>query len=94
MPRTNWSTLPPAYFLQAANGLVPMILAERDNIEQRRELPSYLVEEIRDAGLFSLWLPKVLVPRIVKSRNTVSCAFGERHSSSRQKVEPVHYSWQ
>ena len=56
----NWSMLSPEHFQQAADRLVPVILGERDNIEQRRELPSCLVETMRDTGLFSLWLPKAL----------------------------------
>ena len=39
---------------------VPAILAERDNIEQGRELPPGLVQTMCKAGLFSLWLPKAL----------------------------------
>lgn len=56
----NWSTLPAEHFLQAATRLAPAILAERVNIEQGRELPPGLVETMREAGLFSLWLPKAL----------------------------------
>lgn len=58
--QANWSTLSAEHFLQAANGLAPTILAEREMIEQARELPSSLVETMRQAGLFSLWLPKSL----------------------------------
>ena len=58
--QANWSTLAAGHFLQAANNLVPMILAERERIEQSRELPAALVETMREAGLFSLWLPKGL----------------------------------
>jgi len=58
--QANWSTLAADHFLQAANDLVPAILAEREHIEQNRELPAALVESMREAGLFSLWLPKGL----------------------------------
>jgi len=60
MQSANWSMLNGQHFLQAASGLGPAILSERENVEQRRGLPSGLVETMRDAGLFSLWLPKAL----------------------------------
>ena len=56
----NWSELSADHFLLTATGLVPAILAERDNIEQGRELPPGLVQTMCKAGLFSLWLPKAL----------------------------------
>ncbi len=56
----NWSELPADHFLQTAIGIVPAILAERDNIEHGRELPPGLVQTMCKAGLFSLWLPKAL----------------------------------
>jgi indole-3-acetate monooxygenase len=58
--QANWSTLPAEHFLAAAEGMLPRILADRDNIEQSRELPIALIETMREAGLFSLWLPKAL----------------------------------
>lgn len=60
MPVDNWSTMPAEHFLQAAIGLRPTILDKRDIVEEHRELPSGLVEALRDAGLLSLWLPKAL----------------------------------
>ena len=58
--QSNWSELSADHFLLTATGLVPAILAERDNIEQGRELPPGLVQTMCKAGLFSLWLPKAL----------------------------------
>src|ERR1700712_2151077 len=60
MPANNWFTLPAEHFLQAARGLGPAILDSRDDVEEHRELPSALVEALREAGLLSLWLPKAL----------------------------------
>jgi alkylation response protein AidB-like acyl-CoA dehydrogenase len=58
--QANWSTLAADQFLQAAKTLAPTILAERERIEQSRELPTALVETLYGAGLFSLWLPTAL----------------------------------
>lgn len=58
--KANWSALVADHFLQAANNLAPEILAERERIEQGRELPAALVETMYEAGLFSLWLPTAL----------------------------------
>ena len=58
--QANWSTLAADQFLQAAKTLAPTILAERERIEQSRELPAALVETLYGAGLFSLWLPTAL----------------------------------
>ena len=58
MTRANWSTTPPEHFPRAARDLAARILDHRDAIEQRRALPPCLVEAMREAGLFSLWLPK------------------------------------
>jgi indole-3-acetate monooxygenase len=53
-----WSQLPAEHFLRAADRLTPSILAERGAIEQYRSLPSDLSRAMREAGFFSLWLPK------------------------------------
>lgn len=58
--QANWSALAADHFLQAAKNLAPAILAERERIEQSRELPAVLVETMCEAGLFSLWLPTAL----------------------------------
>jgi alkylation response protein AidB-like acyl-CoA dehydrogenase len=52
-----WARMPVEYFLQAANRLSPIILAERDAIQQSRGLPPRLFQAMRDAGFFSVWLP-------------------------------------
>ena len=44
--------------LDAARKLVPAIVGARDHIERERCLPSSLVETMRTAQLFELWLPK------------------------------------
>jgi alkylation response protein AidB-like acyl-CoA dehydrogenase len=46
--------------LQAATDLSPDILAVRDAIDRDRALPPSLVEKLRSAGLFHLWLPEAL----------------------------------
>jgi alkylation response protein AidB-like acyl-CoA dehydrogenase len=55
-----WSQLPAEHFLQAIDRLAPIILAERDAIEQTRGLSPHLFQVMRDEGFFSLWLPKQL----------------------------------
>ena len=47
-----------AKLLEAARGLRAEILAVRDNIESERRLPDGLVEKLRGAQLFELWLPQ------------------------------------
>ncbi len=54
----SWAHLPAAQFVRAAEKLEPMILAERDAIERDRGLSPDLFRAMRDAGLFSLWVPK------------------------------------
>ena len=46
--------------LQAAVDLTPDILAVRDAIDRDCALPPALVEKLRAAGLFHLWLPRAL----------------------------------
>lgn len=46
-------------FLNAARDLTPEIIAVRDDIESARRLPESLVEKMRSAGMFELWLPRV-----------------------------------
>jgi indole-3-acetate monooxygenase len=58
--QANWSTLAVDDFLQLAGRFAPEILAEREHIEQNRQLPTTLVDAMREAGLFSLWLPRGL----------------------------------
>ncbi|MFO1028036.1 MAG: acyl-CoA dehydrogenase family protein [Acetobacteraceae bacterium] len=45
---------------QAATALTPDILAVRDRMDHDRALPPPLVDKLRRAGLFHLWLPRVL----------------------------------
>ena len=45
--------------LKAAQALAPEIVLRRDEIERERCLPSDLVEKLRAAQMFELWLPKV-----------------------------------
>src|SRR5262249_36023210 len=54
----SWAELPAEHFIQAAQKVGLMILAERDAIERDRGLSPALFQAMRDAGLFSLWLPK------------------------------------
>ena len=49
-----------ASLIQAARGLAPKIEAVRADIDEQRQIPSALVDDMSAAGLFSLWLPKVL----------------------------------
>ena len=44
--------------LRAARDLAPDILSARDDIEHSRRLPEALVEDLRSARLFELWLPE------------------------------------
>jgi alkylation response protein AidB-like acyl-CoA dehydrogenase len=53
-----WSHLPPEHFVQAAENLASLIYAERAATESNRALSPGLFGAIRDAGLFSLWVPK------------------------------------
>jgi indole-3-acetate monooxygenase len=45
--------------VHAARDLAPDIFATRDAIESERRLPEPLVEKMRAAGFFELWLPEV-----------------------------------
>lgn len=46
--------------LTAASALAPLIRAQRDRIEQDRRLPQALVEQMRQAQMFQLLLPRSL----------------------------------
>jgi alkylation response protein AidB-like acyl-CoA dehydrogenase len=54
----SWTNMHAGDFLKAAEELVPRILAERGAIERDRRLPLDLADAMREAGFFSLWLPK------------------------------------
>jgi indole-3-acetate monooxygenase len=47
-------------WLQLARGLAPLVAQHRDEGETLRHLPAPLAKAMRDAHLFSLWLPKEL----------------------------------
>jgi indole-3-acetate monooxygenase len=47
-------------FIRAACDLAPQIRSAADEIEQQRRLPIGLVEAMAQAGLFRLWIPRVL----------------------------------
>ena len=44
-------------FLDTARGLEPLVARYRDRFDQDRALPTPLVDAIRSAGLFGMWLP-------------------------------------
>jgi alkylation response protein AidB-like acyl-CoA dehydrogenase len=46
--------------LDAARALAPLIRANADEAERERRLPEALLQELKDAGLFRMWLPKVI----------------------------------
>src|SRR3954452_5020236 len=54
----SWANMPAGDFLRSAEELVPRILAGRGAIERDRGLPPDLCHAMREAGFFSLWLPK------------------------------------
>jgi indole-3-acetate monooxygenase len=54
----SWANMVVEDFLRVAKEFVPTILAERARIERDRRLPSDLANAMREAGFFSLWLPK------------------------------------
>src|SRR5262245_63804232 len=55
-PRQGWA----GSFIEAARALKSEIDAVRDELDRQRRLPPALVEAMRSAGLFSLWLPQTL----------------------------------
>ena len=46
--------------LAAAIDLLPQMRAVRDELEELRHMPSALARAIGDAGLFQLYLPRVI----------------------------------
>ncbi len=54
----SWANMPDGHFLHAAEELEPAILTERVAIDKHRGLSPDLAGAMRDAGFFSLWLPK------------------------------------
>jgi alkylation response protein AidB-like acyl-CoA dehydrogenase len=50
----------PSSFIEAAKGLASKIRDSAQEIEQARRLPLSLVEAMAQAGLFRLWIPRVL----------------------------------
>jgi alkylation response protein AidB-like acyl-CoA dehydrogenase len=54
------SMVTPAALIEAARALAPRVREARDEIEQGRRLPVSLVEAMREAGLFRVWLPRSL----------------------------------
>src|SRR5262247_3326588 len=47
-------------FIEAARALKSEIDPVRDELDRQRRLPPALVEAMRSAGMFSLWLPRTL----------------------------------
>lgn len=58
--RLDLSPAPPSPLIDAAIALQPLIRERADDIERDRQLPSDVVEAIREAGLFHLTLPEDL----------------------------------
>jgi alkylation response protein AidB-like acyl-CoA dehydrogenase len=50
--------LPPADLIAAAEALVPLIRAHRDEAEQIRHLPTRVADAMREAGLLQFYLPR------------------------------------
>jgi alkylation response protein AidB-like acyl-CoA dehydrogenase len=46
--------------LDAVRTLAPRIQASADDVERERRLPAALLRDLKDAGLFHLWLPRVV----------------------------------
>jgi indole-3-acetate monooxygenase len=69
-------------FLDAVAQLTPTIVAQRQAIEQDRRLPGALVDAMREAGLFSLWLseafggPQLSVDEFIRVIEAISRADG------------------
>ncbi len=49
-----------AGYLEALQGLAPLIAAKRHDLDRERRLPDDLFMALADAGLFRLWLPRPL----------------------------------
>ena len=54
----SWANMSDGHFLHAAEKFEPAILAERVSIDKNRGLSRDLAGALRNAGFFSLWLPK------------------------------------
>ncbi|MBV8525521.1 MAG: acyl-CoA dehydrogenase family protein [Acetobacteraceae bacterium] len=46
-------------FLELARRLSPLVVKLRDRFDRERQLPAELVSELRAAGFFGMWLPRV-----------------------------------
>lgn len=55
MPTGSWA--PDPVVVEAARSFVPRVIALADQIESERRLPMDLVDDLRSAGLFRLYLP-------------------------------------
>ena len=62
----------PGSHLAKVRALAPFIGEQRRGIEQDRRLPAALVESMREAGFFSLWLPRPLGGPEVHPRELVA----------------------
>lgn len=51
-------TTPTTRLIETARGMAPRIAARGDEIEQARRLPEDLVQELKDARIFRMWLPR------------------------------------
>ncbi len=49
-----------AAWLAAARAMAPLVAEHRSNFDRDRNLPSVLIEAMRQAGFFRLWLPRAL----------------------------------
>lgn len=49
-----------ADYLEAIARLVPLVVKHRDSFDRERRLPDEVFNELADAGLFRLWLPRAL----------------------------------
>src|ERR1700722_19844790 len=78
----SWAHLPAAHFVHAAEAIAPMNLGEREAIERDRGLSFDLFRTLRNAGFFSLWVPKSIggpeltPPDLARIVETISRADG------------------
>jgi alkylation response protein AidB-like acyl-CoA dehydrogenase len=59
-PMTVWRNAEVDHWLNRARALAPLVERSREEGEAQRRLPHDLFTALRDAGLFSLWVPRSL----------------------------------